>query len=234
MGIDGELDGGAHKPRGAFLGDGLDADAAGFRETDLRKLLGKGLLHEGQKFRVGLRSLLELDARVDVLAVLAEDHHVHFFGVLHGARYALEPAHRAQANIEIQLLSQGHVQAGDAAADGRGQRTFDAHQIVAAGLHCGFGKPVVELLVALLTSEDFHPLDLAFPTIGLGHRRVEHAHRGPPDIRACSITFDERDDGAIRNMQFSIFNADLLTVHGRNDLKFGHGVLLEIPNSSVP
>ena len=52
---------------------------------------------------------LELDARVDVLGVLAEDHHVDLLGVLHRRGHTLEPAHRAQAHVQIQHLPQRHV-----------------------------------------------------------------------------------------------------------------------------
>jgi hypothetical protein len=46
--------------------------------------------------------------------------------MLHRARNALEPAHRAQADVEIEFLAQRDVQRADAAADRRGQRALDA------------------------------------------------------------------------------------------------------------
>ena len=66
---------------------------------------------------------------VDVLGVLAEDHHVDFLRMLHRRRHALEPAHRPQADIQIEHLAQRDVQRSDAAADRRGQRAFDADEV---------------------------------------------------------------------------------------------------------
>ena len=77
------------------------------------------------------RALFDLEAGVDVLGVLPEDHHVDGFGVLHRRRHALEPAHRAQAHVEVEDLAQRDVQRADAAADRRGQRPLDPDQVLA-------------------------------------------------------------------------------------------------------
>ena len=47
-----------------------------------------------------------LDAGVDVLGVLAEDHHVDLLGVLDRRGHAVEVAHRAQADVEVEHLAQ--------------------------------------------------------------------------------------------------------------------------------
>src|SRR3546814_20799905 len=52
----------------------------------------------------------------------------------HGRRHALEVAHRAQANVEVQLLAQSDVQGTDAPAHGCGQRPLDGHDVVAHGI----------------------------------------------------------------------------------------------------
>jgi hypothetical protein len=50
------------------------------------------------------------DAGVDVLGVLAEDHHVRLGRVLERRGYAAEVAHRTNALVEIEFLAQGNVQ----------------------------------------------------------------------------------------------------------------------------
>ena len=77
---------------------------------------------------------LVLDAGVDVLRVLAEDHHVDLLGLLHRRGHALEVAHRAQADVEVELLAQRDVQRADAAADRRGQRALDRDDVVLAAI----------------------------------------------------------------------------------------------------
>ena len=72
-----------------------------------------------------------LDAGVDVLGVLAEDHHVDLLGPLHRAGHALEVAHRAQADVEVEHLAQRDVERADAAADRRGERALDADEVLA-------------------------------------------------------------------------------------------------------
>ena len=66
-----------------------------------------------------------LDAGVDVLGVLTEDHHVRELGTLHGGGHALEPTHGTQADIEIKLLAHGHIDGTNATTNGRGERPFD-------------------------------------------------------------------------------------------------------------
>ena len=87
---------------------------------------------------------LELDAGVDVLGVLAEDHHVDLLGCLDGRGHALEPAHRAQAHVQIEQLPQRDIERADAAADRRRQRALDRHQVVAAGRDGLIRQPGVE------------------------------------------------------------------------------------------
>src|SRR5205085_10354727 len=106
----------------------LDADAR--VGTDVPSELG---LAEGDEPPHLGRALLQLHAGVDVLRVLPEDDHVDLLGVLDGGRLAGEPAHRPQADGEVEDLAEGDVEAADAAADGRGQRPFDAEYVLGAG-----------------------------------------------------------------------------------------------------
>ena len=84
---DGVLDGGAHQPLGALAGDRLDADADGLGEADLLvHPWGSSSLRNASTFLASAVPALELDAGVDVLGVLAEDHHVDLLGMLDRAR----------------------------------------------------------------------------------------------------------------------------------------------------
>ena len=89
-----------------------------------------------------VRAVLELDAGVDVFGVLAEDDHVGQLRPGDRRGDALEPLHRAQADVEVEDLPQRDVDRADAAADGRGERALDADQVglrnassVASGSH---------------------------------------------------------------------------------------------------
>ena len=73
---------------------------------------------------------LVLDAGVDVLGVLAEDHHVHVLGRLDRRGHAREVAHRADAGVEVELLPERHVERAEAAADRRGERALDGDQVI--------------------------------------------------------------------------------------------------------
>ena len=87
-------------------------------EADLAELLGELLGEEVEHLlRLG-RAAGVLDARVDVLGVLAEDDHVGQLGLLHRRGHAGEVLHGPQADVEVENLPQGDVERADAAADG--------------------------------------------------------------------------------------------------------------------
>ena len=151
--LDGVADRAVDQPLGAEIADRLDADADLHRHVAMRRADRFELL---LPFRAGLfgaeADLLELlrellgeevehllrlrraggvfDAGVDVLGVLAEDHHVHLLRMLHRRRHAREIAHRPQADVQIEHLPQRDVQRADAAADRRRQRALDADEVL--------------------------------------------------------------------------------------------------------
>src|SRR3546814_9485839 len=88
----------------------------------------------------------------------------------------LEPAHRAQADVQVEQLAQRDVERADAAADRRGQRALDSDQIIACGLHTAAGQPVAKGVVGLFAGINFQPANFALATVGLGHggRSEEH------------------------------------------------------------
>ena len=143
--LDRVLDRGADQPLRAGLGDRLDADAGVGADVPAELLLQQ----LDELLRLG-RALLDLEAGVDVLGVLAEDHHVDLLGVLHRRRHALEPAHRAQAHVEVEDLAQRDVERADAAADRRGERALDPDQVLAERVDGLVGQPVAGRVERLL------------------------------------------------------------------------------------
>ncbi len=82
----------------------------GIAEADLAECLRK-LAGEEVQHLLGIGGAAgPLDAGIDVLGVLAEDHHVHFAWLLDRRGHALEPAHRPQADVQVEHLAQRDVQ----------------------------------------------------------------------------------------------------------------------------
>jgi hypothetical protein len=188
------LDGGAHQPLAAVLRHGLHADAGRLGKADL--LVGRrevGLEQPEHLLRV-VGAGGELDARVDVLRVLAEDHHVDLVGTLHRRGHALEPAHGPQAHVEIEDLPHRDVQRADAAADGRRERALDADEIGAERIERRIRQPVAGLVERLLAGEHLVPRDLPLAAVRLVDRGIEHAYRRAPDVGAGAVALDERND----------------------------------------
>ena len=195
----------------------------------LANCFGKFCLKESEEFLGVGRSRLELDAGVDVLGVFAEDDHVDLFGRLDRRGHALEPAHRAQADVQIEHLPQRDVERTNAAADRRGERPLDRHQVFAAGAHRFVGQPGVVGLIGLLAGKHFHPVNLAFAAVRLLHGRVEHPYACTPDVAAGAVAFDERDDRLIGHAQLAVRDRDFLATRGdphRHRLRFGHSLVL--------
>src|SRR5262249_44349142 len=184
---------------GPFARDGLDADPARLREADLLDL---HLVAEPGDRLLRLRRLRRpLDTRVDVLGVLAEDHHVHVLGPLHRARHAREVAHGAQADVEVQLLAQRDVQRADAAADRRSERALDPDQVLAEGRERVGRHPFAGLVEGLLAGQHLEPGDAALAPVRLLHGGVEHARGGAPDVAARAVALDVGDDGIVGHLE---------------------------------
>ena len=141
---------------------------------------------------------------VQVFGVLAEDDHVHPFGVAHRGGHTLEPAHRAQADVQVQVAAQGHVQRAHAAAHRGGQRTFDAHQVGLESLQGFIRQPGAGLFKGSLPGEDLQPGNRTAAAHRPLHSRVQHLARRLPDFRPNAISVDERDDRAIGHAQLPV------------------------------
>ena len=221
--IDGVLQGLAHQALGALHRDRLDADAAVAREADLAH--AHALLQKADDLLRPRRIRLPFDPGVDVLGILAEDHHVGFVRRHHRARHALEPAHGAQANVEVELLAQGHVQRADAAAHRRGHGALDADFEFAHGFQRFRWQPLVRAidLKGLLPGVDFHPGDPPPPAVGLGHRGVHHLEHDRRDVDADAVALDEGNDGVVGNVEAVVFvDGDLLTIGGHGNVLVRH------------
>ena len=83
--------------------------------------------------RRAARADVVLDARVDVLGVLAHDDQVDA-GV--AARHAGQRAHRPHVGVEIEVLPQRHVHRAIALALGRRQRTLERQRACARSIRC--------------------------------------------------------------------------------------------------
>ena len=189
--LDRVLDRGADQALRPGLGDRLDADAGVFADVPAELLLQD----LDQPLRLG-RAFLDLETGVDVFGVLPEDHHVDLLGVLHRRRHALEPAHRAQAHVEVEELAQRDVERPDTAADRRGERALDADQVVAERVDGLVGEPRAGRVERLLAREHLFPRDrLAV----LRRRGVHDELRGGPDVDAGAVALDEGDDRLVGN-----------------------------------
>src|SRR5256712_1258082 len=204
--LDGVLNRLRNQPLRPELRHRLDADrAAG---ADLRSVAFREKPDDG----VGLLTArLILDARIDVLDVLAEDHHIELPRLLHGRRHAFEVAHGPDAGVEVEHLAQRDVERADPAADGRGEGPLDRDAVCADRVKRRLGEPAVCSFEGLLPGQHLEPFD---PAAACGRPldcRVEHAARGAPDVGARAVALDERDNGPIGHDPTSLLELDAVT-----------------------
>ena len=139
---------------------------------------------------------------VDVLGVLPEDHHVDLLGVLHRRRHAGEPAHRAQAHVEVEDLAQRDVER---------LRMPPPIGVVSGPLipmRCSrnaatvvLGQPVAGGVERLLPGQHLLPGDLLAV---LRRGGVHHELRRGPDVDAGAVALDEGDDRLVGDGQHAV------------------------------
>ena len=115
---------------------------------------------------------------------------------------------RTNTRIEVEGLTQTHVQTAKTAARRGVERAFDGHAEIGDGIHRIIGQPVVEKLLGLAAGEDLEPGDVALAAIGGSHRRVYHPAGGEPDFRTDTIPFDEGNDGVVGHHRGAIDETD--------------------------
>src|SRR5262249_3791269 len=122
--------------------------------------------------------------------------------------------HRPFARIQIQNLSQRHVQRTNSATDGRGQRPLDGHAKIANRLDGLVRQPLLEGVERFLAGEHLEPRYFTLSAIGTPHCRIKHAPRGLPDVPPGPIALDKRKDRRIRYLQLVAAVSDRLALSG--------------------
>ena len=128
-------------------------------------------------------SYLELDAGVEVLGVLADDHDVR----LGEARpHALVGLAGADAGVEVELLAQQHVDRAEARAHRRRGRALDADAVALDRLQRAVGERVALLGVDVLAGGLLVPLEL-------DPGGLQHAPGRLGELGAGAVAGDEGD-----------------------------------------
>ncbi|MNF58425.1 hypothetical protein D3C84_399800 [compost metagenome] len=224
--VDHILQGLARQTLSAFLGNRLDADTAVLVETDLGNphfFLEE--LDDLVRFR---RAGFPLDAGINIFGILPEDGHVDVAGLLHRAGHAFEPAHRAQADVQIQLLAQGYVEGADATTDRRGQRPLDGDDVILDRIQGFLRQPGVLVihLGGFLAGVNFHPGNLALAAVGFFDGCIDDLDHHRADIDADAVTLDVRDDRVVRYVKRHIgIDGDFVTGCWHLDLLVSHAGL---------
>ena len=187
--VAGVADRGADEPLRPFPRDRLHPEGTRVRETDRRD--AHLVAQEGAQTAGLLTAGFPLDAGVDVLGVLAEDRHVDEVGLANRRRDTLEPAHRADAREQVQLLAQRHVERPDPATHGRREGSLDRDPVMPDRAESVPGEPVPGAIERLLTGEHLEPRDPPFAAVGLLDGRFEDRARGAPDVGTDPVSFDE-------------------------------------------
>src|SRR6185437_3484408 len=130
----------------------------------------------------------------------AEDDEIHALGMLYRRRRAFVVLHGANAGVEIENLAKGHVEGADAAANGRGERSFDGNAEVADGSYGFVRQPVIEFGFGFFSGENFIPGDAALALVGLFDGRIKHANRSLPDVAPSAVALNERDDRVVGDL----------------------------------
>src|SRR5262245_47011072 len=127
-------------------------------------------------------ALFELDARVDVLCVLADDDEVE---VVTQVACAFVSANRTHERVQVELLAQRDVDAAEATSDGRCDRPLERDVVLADRLEHMRGQWRAELLDGALARLLHIPLE---PDAG----GFEHAHGRIANFGPNPIPRDER------------------------------------------
>jgi hypothetical protein len=174
----GEVEAEAHDPPRAGDRDGLHGDA-GVRGNRVPDQALQLLPQPGG----GRGASFELDALVQVLGVLPDDHEVHT-GVASG--HAGVVAGRAHRGEQIELLAEGHIDAPETRAHRCGDGALQRGPALTDGFQDAIGQggafPLDDVGARFLE----HPVD-----VGAGG--LDHTPGRDGDLRTDAVSWDQRD-----------------------------------------
>src|SRR2546422_303225 len=124
-----------------------------------------------------------LQARIEILGVLTHDDNVDIVKTGFDSRQVLDGS---EIGIEIQSLSQSHVDTGKSPSDGRRNGTFDSHVIAVNRIQQFIGKIFATFLEGFCPGIENLPLD--FYTRGFNHFQSGFRH-----LRTNSVTGNQRN-----------------------------------------
>src|SRR4029434_2856403 len=137
------------------------------------------------------------------------------FGAFHRRGGTLEIADGTKADVQIELLAQGHVQGADSLARRGRQETLYGHMVFADRLQGVLGKQVGWAVASvnflgLLSRKNLKPFDFAAFFVAFFHGRVENPLTCFPDVRAGAVSLDKGDDGTLGHLENTAGNGDFL------------------------
>ena len=110
---------------------------------------------------------------------------------------------RAFAGVKIENLAQRNVQRTDAAAYRSGERALDGHAEIANRVDSIVRQPLRKSVECFFAGEDFVPRNFALAAIGVLDCSVENPARSFPNVATSAVSFDERNDRIVRDLQFA-------------------------------
>ena len=214
----------------AVLAHRLDADARALRDLAVAEL-AVGRDHRFVEVADQLQAHrivgLPLDAHINIFGVLAVHDHIKILRPLVGTGGAFVVAAGAHAAIQIEDLSQGHIQGADAATHRGGEGPLDRHAVLADRREGVLRQVLIGAveLAGLIAGEHLEPLDTPLAAVGLRHRRIEHPLGGGPDVHTGAIAADEGDDRVVGHHRQAALEADRSPLAGGGELLVGgHGI----------
>ena len=107
---------------------------------------------------------------------------------------------------EVEHLAQGDVERADASADGRGERAFDADQVVMENIDGIIGEPCIKFFFGQSACIYLEPGDFSVALVGLRNCGIEYPLAGGPNIGTGPVTTNERDYGMVGYVEFAVYD----------------------------
>ena len=142
--------------------------------------------------------------------------------MLNRAWGALIVTHRTQTDVQVQLLTQCHVQGADTAANWRRQWAFDSNAVVADQVQrFGWQPDVLAInLSGFFTGVNFHPGNFTLAFVGFLNSGINHFQHCRGNVYTDTVTFNERDNRIVRNVNLAVLQGDLFTFRRNNYFAF--------------